>query len=449
MSTTDGAVSRLLQELEARARAANTVTELGFSIANDAYTLLEFRQALVFDGNDRRNQLLAVSGLARPTEDSPYLVWLNRCWPWLREILETTPGWFAFPENSKDIPDLIADGWREWWPAGVFALPLRRRNGENLGWVCFLLDHPPSDEQAMALAQLSETWRYCWEMLAGKPKPSWRQYWQQMSTKRRRLVAAGLVLFLLFPIRQSALAPAEIIALDANMVTSPLDGVIKTIHVRPNQAVTSGQALFSLDETTLRNRLDVAQKSIAVADAELIATTQKAFDTPQSKGDLAILSGRAHEKRAELAAIQTQLTRIDVLASRDGVVVFGDPDDWLGRPVTTGERIMLLANPEQPGVLVYLPVADAIALDVGASVKLFLSVMPLSPMDARITETSYQSVLSPEGVASYRLRATFVDKEQHARIGLRGTAKVYGGWAIMGYYLLRRPLATLREWSGW
>jgi hypothetical protein len=150
-----------------------------------------------------------------------------------------------------------------------------------------------------------------------------------------------------------------------------------------------------------------------------------------------------------LAAVQAQLSRVDVVAGEDGIVVFGDPDDWLGRPVTTGERIMLLANPKKPGILIHLPVADAVSLDIGASVKLFLTVMPLSPLNATITETSFQAVLSPSGIASYRLRAAFVDADETARIGLRGTAKVYGGWVAMGYYLLRRPLATLREWSGW
>jgi len=442
----------IVVDLEARARAANSVSELGFSMANDTYSLLGFRQALVFEGGAEDSRLLTVSGLARPTEDSPYLVWLRRTWPWLRQQLESNPGWFtpasdAF--NAANAPPDILDGWSEWWPAGIFALPLQRRSGEALGWACFLLDQAPDEHQTKALEQLALSWGYSWEMLAGKPRPSWRIRWQNLSTRQRRMMALSLGLFLLFPIRQSALAPAEVIALHAVAVTSPLDGVVKSIHVRPNQAVTEGQLLFSLDDTTLRNRLDVSQKSLAVAEAELQATTQKAFDTPQSKGDLALLSGRVNEKRAELAAVQTQLARIDVLAHHEGIAVFGDPDDWLGRPVSTGERIMLLANPEKPGVLVHLPVADAIALNVGAAIKLFLTVMPLSPLDARITETSYQAVLSPEGVASYRLRAVFEDAQQNVRIGLRGTAKVYGGWVCMGYYLLRRPLATLREWSGW
>ena len=441
----------LVAALEARAREANSVAELGFSIGNDAYPLLEFRQALVFEGDTDSCRLLTVSGLARPTEDSPYLVWLRRTWPWLRQQLAAHPGWFTPPFAAADVDyppgtsDGVLEGWMEWWPAGVFALPLRRRSGKILGWVCFLLELPPAEQQARALTQLAQTWSYCWEMLAGKPRPSWLR----LGRRQRYLALLALILFLLIPIRQSALAPAEVIALEAEALSAPLDGVIKSIHVRPNQLVSAGQPLFSLDETTLRNRLEVAQKSVAVADAELQASTQKAFDTPQSKGDLALLSGRAQEKRAELAAVQIQLARIDVLASHDGLAVFGDPDDWLGRPVSTGERIMLLANPEKPGVLVHLPVADAIALDVGAPIKVFLTVMPLSPLAAKITETSYQAVLSPEGVASYRLRAAFDDGGPAARIGLRGTAKIYGGQVFMGYYLLRRPLATLREWSGW
>ena len=439
----------LIASLEGRARAATNLAELGFSIANDSYELLEFRQTLVFEGDEVACRLLTVSGLARPTEDSPYLIWLHRVWPWLRQQMVLHPGWFQLPENTAEIPPAILSGWEEWWPAGVFAVPLQRRTGETLGWVCFLLDHSPAEQQANGLRHLAQTWSYCWEMLQGSNKKSWLGSWRMLSFRQRSLAALVLLVLLLLPIRQTALAPAEVIALDAATVASPLDGVIKTIHVRPNQPVKAGEKLFSLDETTLRNRLEVAQKSVAVADAELQATTQKSFDNLQSKSDLALLSGRSHEKRAELAAVQAQLSRIDVVAGHDGIAVFGDPDDWLGRPVTTGERIMLLANPKKPGVLIHLPVADAVALDQGASVKLFLTVMPLSPLAAQIIETSFQAVLSPGGVASYRLRAAFVGVDEHARIGLRGTAKVYGGWVPMGYYLLRRPLATLREWSGW
>jgi hypothetical protein len=442
----DAALAPLVAWLESRARAAGSIAELAFSMANDTYSLLAFRQALVFSGS---GQLQAVSGLAKPTEDSPYLVWLRRSWPWLEERLTARPGWLELADGAVEAPPEVAEGWHEWWPRGLFALPLLRRDGSRLGWLCLLLDEPPEPRLVPALLQLTQSWNYCWEAMAGRPRPSLKDRWQALSLKQRRLIGIGLAVFFLLPVRQTSLAPAEVVARDAMAVTAPIDGVVKTVHVRPNQPVKAGDVLFSLDDTTLRNRLAVAGKSVAVADAELMAATQKAFDSVQSKGDLALLGGRAQERRAELAAVQAQLSRVDVLAPHDGVAVFGDPDDWLGRPVTTGERIMLLADPAKPGVLIHLPVANAVALETGAAVKLFLTVLPLSPMSGTLTETSYQAVLSPDGVASYRLRATFDGKEDDARIGLRGTAKIYGGWVCLGYYLLRRPLATLREWSGW
>lgn len=423
------------------------MSELVFSAVNDTYPLLAFRQALAFRDDAPGFALLAVSGLAESTGDSPYLLWLRRLWPWLRKKLPEQGGWFV----PDALPDDLTAGWEEWWPAGVFALPLPRRDGTPLGLLLFLLDAPPAPEAAKTLAELAEIWAYSWEMLAGKPRQGLLARARLSSSRQRGLIAACFLLLFLIPVRQSALAPAEIISLDAEVVASPLDGVVKTIHVRPNQPVKRGDKLFSLDDTTLRNRLEVADKSVRVAEAELLAATQKAFDNPQSKAELALLAGRAQERRAELQAIRAQFERIVSLAARDGVAVFGDPNDWLGKPVMTGERIMLLANPSRPGLLIHLPVADAVALENGAPVRLFLSARPLSPLSANIIETSYQALPSPEGVASYRLRAAFAPEEDHAdaRIGLRGTAKISAARAPLGYYLLRRPLAKMREWSGW
>src|SRR5690606_397482 len=140
---------------------------------------------------------------------------------------------------------------------------------------------PPTLAQARALRQVSHTWSYCWEMLAGKPKTSLWQRWRALKRPVRVLLVALLLLLLLIPVRQTALAPGEVVALDALAVAAPLDGVVKTVHVRPNQPVKAGDVLFSLDDTTLRSRLEVALRSVAVADAEYLSATQQAFDSAQ------------------------------------------------------------------------------------------------------------------------------------------------------------------------
>ncbi|HBO76703.1 MAG TPA: HlyD family secretion protein, partial [Cupriavidus sp.] len=110
-----------------------------------------------------------------------------------------------------------------------------------------------------------------------------------------------------------ALAPAEVTSLDLQMVSAPIEGVVKEVHVRPNQTVKAGQPLFSLDDTTLSHRLEVASQAVAVADAELLAARQNAFRSDDSKAQLTTLQSRAEERRAELESIRSQLQRQTVV----------------------------------------------------------------------------------------------------------------------------------------
>ena len=149
-----------------------------------------------------------------------------------------------------------------------------------------------------------------------------------------------------------------------------------------------------------------------------------------------------------MAAVKAQMARVGIQAEKDGIAIFTDANDWIGRPVQTGERVMQLADPKDAGVLMWLPVKDALNLESGAEVKLFLHTKALSPIAATLRQTSYQATLSPDNVASYRLKAAFADTQDMPRIGLRGTARISGEWSTLGYYLFRRPIAALREWVG-
>ncbi|MGY3944252.1 efflux RND transporter periplasmic adaptor subunit [Aeromonas tecta] len=432
-----------LHALRDRAMAARSLNALAFSMANDLYQLLPFHQALVFARHGQAQELLCVSGLAKPSEDSPYLIWLTSMSRWLDgQVSGSEPVWLT--RESLDLPDALVEGWTEWWPEGVFCVPIQREDGERLGLFCLLREAEPPAALLPLLQSLWQTWAYCWHSLTHKPQLfSWRPCRRQLI-----LLTLAAAVMLLIPIRQSALAPAEVISRTSQLISSPLAGVIEQMEVRPNQEVKAGDPLFRLDETTLRNRAEVLTQEVAVADAELLAASQRTFDNPQSRRELTLLTGRAQQKRAELAGVELQLSRSQVTAPTDGVAVFSDANDWLGKPVVTGERIMQLADPQRPAMRIQLPVADAIALEPGAEVTLFLSAYPLQPLRGKILETSYQAQPGAEGVVSYRLLASIEEAPPHARLGLHGTAKLYGERVLLGYYLLRRPLAALRAWSG-
>ncbi|WP_341674746.1 HlyD family efflux transporter periplasmic adaptor subunit [Niveibacterium sp. SC-1] len=431
-----------LVALRDRALEADSLQALTFSIANDLYPLLPYHHALVLAQRGNRVVLQNISGLARPTEDSPYLVWLSRLGPWLKQVLpDAQPRWL--PRDELNLPPEIADGWQTWWPTGVWAIPLHDADGRRLGVALFLLDAAPAQGLDALLAGLWHTWAYCWTSLARRSRPL------RLPRPRVLLMGAALLLaLLLVPVRQTVLAPAELVSRQTQVISAPIDGVIAQFAVKPNQRVTAGTPLFSFDETSLRSRIEVLARQVAVADAELQTASQRAFDNPQSKNELAMLTSVAQQRRAELAAIQAQLERSRVLAPKDGVAVFVDPDEWIGRPVVTGERILQLADPEQPAMQIHLAVADAINLEPGGEVVLYLSTFPLTPLHGRILQTSYQAKPGDDNVMAYRLMASVEGRPEHARLGLHGTAKLYGARVSLGYYLLRRPLAAVRAWTG-
>jgi hypothetical protein len=163
---------------------------------------------------------------------------------------------------------------------------------------------------------------------------------------------------------------------------------------------------------------------------------------------LAVLKGRIDQYRAETDYVETLLGRIDQRAPIAGVAVFDDVDGWIGRPVTQGERVMMIADPHRTELEIHLPVGDALALAPGDEVRLFLNVAPDHVIAARLSFVSYDASPTPDGVLAYRLRAEFAGPDDSIRLGQKGIAKIYGPPSGLLRVILRRPLAAFRQYLG-
>jgi multidrug resistance efflux pump len=229
-------------------------------------------------------------------------------------------------------------------------------------------------------------------------------------------------------------------------VAAPLDGVIAEFLVKPNQSVKTGDLLLRFESTTLTAQADVAARALGVAEAELKANAQRAFADAESNSKIDLLAARVEQKRAERDYARELLKRSEVRAERDGIAVFSDAERWTGKPVQTGERLMEIADPNQAELRIELAVGDAIALEPQAEVALFLDSDPLQRHLATLEHAAYEAQPTAGGQLAYRLDASF--REAPPRIGLRGTAKIFGERAPLALYLLRRPLAGLRQSVG-
>ena len=345
------------------------------------------------------------------------------------------------------MPADLAEDWSEWLPAHALLVPLPA-GGEPHGALLLARDLPWQEGDRRLVAEIADAYGHAWAALDGHRRQGlWRAL---LHRDRRWAVAIAVLVFaaMWIPVRQSVLAPAEIVPLEPTVVRAPLDGVVERIVVEPNQEVAPGQLLLTLDPTQIRNRLDVARKGRDVADAEYRQAAQQAAFDEKSRQQLAILRGRAEQRQADVTYYESLLARIEVKAERAGHAVFDDPNGWTGRPVRIGERILTIADPAKAEIEVRLPVADAINLEPGAEVALFLNIAPERRIEATLRYASYEASIGPDGALSYRLKATLAGSAPPPRIGLKGTAEIYGQKVTLFYYLMRRPLAALRQFTG-
>jgi len=347
---------------------------------------------------------------------------------------------------AADLPPALAGDWGDWAAPQVLWLPLVAPDGTPVGGLWIARDRPFDAAETVLLERLADAYAHARRALLGRRRrPGSRRRWGRVVAL---VLLASALAALALPVRQSALAPAEVVAADPLVVTAPIDGVVAAMAVEPNQRVDAGDLLVRFDDTEVRSARDVAERTLGVAEADWRRATQGAFADARSAAQIAVLEARRDLRAAELAYAEARLARVEVRAPRAGVAIYADADDWVGRPVATGERILTLADPDAARLRIDLPVADAIALEAGAPVDLFLDAAPLRPVEARVGSAAYEAEPTPAGVLAYRVEADFLPAATVPRIGLRGTAKIHGERVPLAYYLFRRPIAWIRQATG-
>lgn len=443
-----------LLDLARRARRAESVAALRFMAVNDSHALARYRQsALWFSGVG----VQALSGVVQVEANAPYAQWLDKvCTHFFAHL--SAPG----TVSSADLPAELAEAWGEWLPPHAYWQPIAGLAGvadAPGGGLLLARDLPWTEPEGALIAEWIDTWRHAWlglaaprlnlaqriwRFLCGDAGAAGRPWWR----RRGALWLAALVVVSALPVRLSVLAPGELVPARPAVVRAPLEGVVEVFHVQPNDEVKTGQPLFGFDEVLIRSRLDVARQTLQTAEAEYRQMAQQAVSDVRSKALLASLTGKIEEKRAEALFIEEQLGRAQVTAPQAGIVLFDDPSEWVGRPVTVGERIMRIARTGDVEVEAWVPVADAIPLDPEAEVSLFLNASPLAPVPARLRYFAHEAVERPDGTYAYRVRAEILGETTH-RVGLKGSVRLSGDWVPLIYWAMRRPWASVRTTLGW
>lgn len=432
-----------LLRLEQMVLSAQSLAETRFVITNETRALSPCIQATLLVGQlDEPLQVECLSDVSEVDRTTPFVAWTERM---ATHVSTHCPGRAIIPVQADQLSSQLRREWPDFAAACLLWVPLYSAEHQRQGALLLSREQPWQARELALLNHLATIYAVALQ----RHNRSKRWHWRQPRTRKWVLACAGTLLVLsLWPVRMSVLAPAEVTPHDAFVVAAPIDGVVTGIRVLPNQSVEPNTVLAELESTDLKGLQDIAAKALDVAQAELHRTQQAAFVDPTRKADLAQLQAQVDLKQREYQLAQSRHQKTVLHSDRAGVAVVDDPQAWKGRPVRVGERILSIADPAHVEVTVLVPVKDAIVLEAGHEIRLFLDTDPLHSLRGTVKYVVYESTMAGEWPA-YKVTATLAGSEPVPRIGLRGTARIYGQDTLLFYYLLRRPITAARQWMGW
>jgi len=264
------------------------------------------------------------------------------------------------------------------------------------------------------------------------------------------VLAALFLLSFIIQVPLRIVAPCEVIPINPILITSPLQGIIETIDIEPGQHVKKGDTLFEYDKKVPLDDLQVVVKQVNVIQAEIQRALGLSRKDPNSRAELGVLQQRLIKERKNLEAAQYKASKLVVTSPIDGVAIIQDPDEWRGNPVQVGEKVMMISDPDQNKVRIWIPEEDNVDLKPGSDVRVILNIHPNTTYHAILNYVALSVTMSESNIPSFLAEADWKKgNPSGVTLGLKGTAILYGENVSVFYWVLRKPWTYLRRSVGW
>ncbi len=485
----------VLIHLSRQVRQAESDKALQFLVVNQTHQLVPYLLGVLWVEDEG---VVLQSGVSHVERNSPYILWLN-------SVLQLLSQHEACQQGAFHVePDMLSEAdvaeWGAHLPETAIWLPITA--GKRKAGLLLCREQAFGDAELVYLREWIDIWSYAWRRLDvptvyGELMRFWLNLKATVPTRDAlgtslglllnprhifaKMMAAGcwvaahglkasfqrltdevvaiwhnkkrrwkwlIAILILFPVHLSVLVPGELVPANPAIIRVPVEGVVDEFYVNPNQRVVQGQPLFKLDPSSTLTRLQVAQQETQIANQEYRQSALQGLTDAKSRENLVPQQGRAQEKAVEADYLKSMLEKTNIKAPRNGVVLFDEPSEWIGKPVAAGEKVMVVATEGDAEIEAWIPVGEALELSKDSSVTLYLNAMPFSPVTAKLRYEGYEPILRPDATYAYRVRATLLSGKENFRVGLKGTAKIQGNYVPFAYWVLRRPLATLRQFVG-
>ncbi|MCB1930837.1 MAG: HlyD family efflux transporter periplasmic adaptor subunit [Candidatus Accumulibacter sp.] len=384
-------------------------------------------------GADRggRTRLLAMSHSAFFEKKSQFVTALENA---MDEALDQRRS-VVFPPGADDSSG-IAIAHRDFAATRAVCSVVLGSRGIGVGVLTFERNQgaPFSADETMAfeavsalLGPLLESRLELHRWFAGRLADKLRGWWLHLKDARRpgfRVgVAAALLLLVSFfaidgEYRVSARAVVE--GAVQRAAVAPFDGFLREAPVRAGFVVKQGQVLATLDDRDLR-----VERQRWLSEREQHQARYRDALAKHERANANVALAQMQEAQSQLALVDEKLTRAEIVAPFDGIVVSGDLSQLIGSPVEQGKLLFELAPLDAYRVILKVEDRDIRDVRVGQTGSLVLTGLAGEALAFEVRNVSMAE--AEDGKNTFRVEAQLDRSDLKLRPGMEGVGKIEVG----------------------
>ncbi len=227
-------------------------------------------------------------------------------------------------------------------------------------------------------------------------------------------------------------------------LTTPFDGYIETVYLEAPATVKEGDLLLTLqtDDLLLQEAAELANVNAYVRQAER-ARAQNLL------ADMQIAEAQVKQAEARLAIVRNHLRQAEVRAPFDGVIIEGDLNELLGKPIEKGSPLFKLAQLDKLCVEAKIDERDVHEVSLEQPGEIAFISQPKFKFPVKVTQM--EAAAFPEGEGNtFQARCDFTEAVQPWwRPGMMGVCKIKAGKRSLLWIFGHRTVDFFRLWLWW
>ncbi len=202
---------------------------------------------------------------------------------------------------------------------------------------------------------------------------------------------------------------------------APFEGYIAEVDVRPGDLVKKGDLLVKLDTSDLLVQLAAAQ-----AELQRHASEADKAEADRQLAELRVARAQQAESQARVDLVRYRLSRAEMRAPFDGVVIEGDLREKIGAPVKTGD--ILLKVSQLKGLYVEMRVLerDIDLIQNSRTADIAFASQPEDTFKVKIDRIEPSAMPDRDG-NFFLVRGQLDERADWFRPGMSGVAKIEAG----------------------